>query len=205
VHACWKRWCLGSVAALMLLGGGMVAAAAPAPVGPGTPSLVQGVARALGVPPTKLEAAIRAAELERWNAFASANHIPEARAKAGRERIQNEPVTLTARFGGGAKRGLMTAAAGYLGLPPEQLAQELRSGKTLSEVTAAHGKSTDGLKAAVTAAAERELAARVQAGELAPDARDRMLEHLKAHMDELIHKRLHQAVPPTAGRPLLAG
>ncbi len=205
--ACWKRWCLGAVTVLMLLGGGLGAAAAPATTPSAPPTLLHGIARNLGVPAAKLEAAVRAAELERWNAFASAHHIPEARAKAIGERIRNEPLTLAVRFGGGAKRGLLTAAAGYLGLPREQLAQQLRQGKTLAELATAHGKTADGLKAAILASAEQDLNGRVQLGELTPAARDRMLNHLTQHIDEILQTRFRTgAGSPTSGvRPLRAG
>jgi len=190
----------------MLLGGGLGASAAPAAAGSTPPNLLQGVAQHLGVPAARLEAAVRAAELERWNAFASAHHVPETRAKAVSERIRTEPVTLTARFGGGAKRGLLSAAAGYLGLPQEQLAQELRQGKTLAEVASARGKTADGLKAAILASAEKDLEGRVQLGELTPEARDRMLGNLKQHIDDILQTRFRQGAPsPAGGRPLRAG
>lgn len=168
---------------------------------------MQGIAQNLGVSSAKLESAIRAAELERWNAFASAHHIPEKRAKAVSDRIRTAPVTLTARFGDSSRRGLLSAAAGYLGLSRDQLVQELRQGKSLAEVATAHGKTPDGLKAALLTAAGKDLQARVTAGDLTAETRDRMLANLKDHIDEILQGRFRSGseASGTHARPLRAG
>lgn len=190
--ACWKRWGLAAALALMLLAGGVPTAAAPAAGSP-VPTLLDGVAKNLGVPAARLEEAVRAAELERWNTFAGAHHVPEARAKAIGDRIRNAPLTLVVRFGGPGRQGILAAAAGYLGVPREQLAQELRSGKSLAEVAAARGKSAQGMREAILTAAERDLAGRVQEGQITPAARDRLLGNLKQQIDQILQTRFRGA------------
>ena len=49
------------------------------------------------------------------------------------------------------QRGLLPAAAAYLGVTPAALRTELRSGKSLAQIATAKGKSVDGLKAALVA------------------------------------------------------
>ncbi len=215
MHACWKRWCLGAVTAWLALASafesGALAAQIPAPVpaqvaaatpGPAAPTgqepppLLDTVARHLGVPAARLESAVRAAELERWNAFASAHHIPEERAKEVRDRIAHEPVVIAARFGNGGRRGLLGAAASYLGMQPAELMTQLRDGKSLADVAQARGKSTDGLKAAVIAAAKSEFDQRVQSGQMTAEARDRSLAKLQGHVDELIQHRFTPSPKP---------
>ena len=205
--ACWKRWCLGAATAWLAIAtiseSQALAAGAPPPAltrvagadtaqGPAPaaqPPFLDAVARHLGVPPARLEAAVRAAELERWNAFASAHHIPEERAKAIRERIEHDPVALAVRFGNGGRRTLLNAAAVYLGMPEAELMAELRGGKSLADIAQARGRSADGLKAAVLEAAKAELNGRVQAGVMSPQARDQTLSKLEGHLDELITHR----------------
>jgi len=52
----------------------------------------------------------------------------------------------------------LTAAAGYLGIPTEQLERELSSSGSLALLAQAHGKSTQGLIAAIVAARRAGLA-----------------------------------------------
>ena len=183
----------------------MTAAAAAQPATP--PTLLQGIAQNLGVPSAKLESAIRAAELERWNAFASAHHIPEKRSKAVSDRIRTAPVTLRAQFGDRSRHGLLGAAAGYLGLSRDQLVQELRQGKSLAEVATAHGKTADGLKAALLTAAGKDLEERVAAGDMTAETRDRLLTNLKDHIAEILQGRFRSGTGASGvqARPLRAG
>jgi hypothetical protein len=194
VRACWKRCCLGAVAALITLGTAVGAAAGPMAPAPQPAPLLEAVARHLGLPPARLEAAVRAAELERWNAFASAHHIPEERVREVQEEIARQPVTLVARFGSRGK-GVLAAAAAYLGLQPAELVAQLRQGKSLADVAAAAGKSTDGLKSAIYAAAQAELAGRVQAGTMTAEARQKALDELRVNLDAMIRQKL----PPGPG------
>lgn len=183
-----------------------VAGSGPAQA-PQAQPLLDAVARHLGVPTARLEAAVRAAEMERWNAFASAHHVPEERAKEIRDRIEHEPLALAARFGNGGRRTLLNAAAVYLGLPEADLMTQLRGGKSLADVAAAQGRSTTGLKAAVLAAAKADLNQRVQAGAMTPQARDQSLTKLEGHLDALIAHRFQTGDKPQSGdaRSLKAG
>src|SRR5205823_1732893 len=56
---------------------------------------------------------------------------------------------------GGAN--LLTTAATYIGVTEDQLRTELQSGKSLADVAVAHGKTRDGLIAALTQAATAEI------------------------------------------------
>ena len=51
----------------------------------------------------------------------------------------------------------LKTAADYLGLSVDELAQELRAGKSLAEIASAHGKSVSGLKQALIQAATADL------------------------------------------------
>lgn len=67
----------------------------------------------------------------------------------------------------GHRGGFIQAAATYLGLTPQQLFTQLRSGKTLAQVAdATSGKSSAGLIDALVAAAKKEIQAAVTGGKL---------------------------------------
>ena len=121
---------------------GVSAAAATTSAHPAT--LLSGVAAGLGIPPARLESAVRSAELQRWKAYASTHDVPAQRAAEIEQRIERQPLTLIARFGPSGGMGLLQAAAAYLGLSPQELGDRLREGKSLAEVAAAQGKSSEG-------------------------------------------------------------
>jgi hypothetical protein len=72
---------------------------------------------------------------------------------------------------GGAKQGaagvLLKAAAQYLGVSRAELVKDARAGQTLAQIATAHGKSVDGLEAAMLAALKTKLDAAVSAVKLA--------------------------------------
>lgn len=78
---------------------------------------------------------------------------------------------------------MMTAAADYLGLPPEELVDRLRSGQSLADVARAEGKTVAGLKDAMVTVMERRLA---ENSDLTPAQRTAMLTLMKSHLDAMI-------------------
>jgi hypothetical protein len=86
--------------------------------------------------------------------------------------------------GRGGPGDLLDAAATAIGISQDKLFDELRSGKTLSEVAKAHGKSFDDVKTAVTAALKKDLDAAVKNGDLTQSQADDMLSHLTEHLDD---------------------
>lgn len=66
----------------------------------------------------------------------------------------------------GAHMGPIAVAGAYLGIDRRTLRGELRSGATLAQIAAAHGKSLDGLIAAILAAQRAHLAAAVSSGKI---------------------------------------
>ncbi len=63
------------------------------------------------------------------------------------------------------------AAATYIGITEAQLRTELQAGKTLAEIAVAHGKTRDGLIAALTTAATAEITTLVDQKGVAPGPR----------------------------------
>jgi hypothetical protein len=85
------------------------------------------------------------------------------------------------------QRGLLPAAAAYLGVTPVALRTELRSGKSLAQVAAAKGKSVDGLETALVAAIKTKIAAAKAAGKLDAARADRLLQRAPQLVERLVN------------------
>jgi hypothetical protein len=93
-------------------------------------------------------------------------------------------------FGGfGLMAGIQDVTT-YLGLTPQALTTQLRSGKTLAEIATAQGKTVDGLKAAITTAVTTRLDAAVTAGKLTKDQETKALAALTAKLDDFVNGKL---------------
>ncbi len=92
----------------------------------------------------------------------------------------------------GARAGLQAvrqAVASALGISIDQLKQQRQSGKSLSEIAAAHGKSDQQLQAAIVSAAQGQLAARVKEGAITQEQADRFLQRLQARLPKLLEAK----------------
>src|SRR4051794_34946211 len=88
----------------------------------------------------------------------------------------------------GPQAGAAKAAATYIGISLDQLRTELKAGKSLADVAAAHGKTVAGLEAAIVADAKTHLDAAVAAGKLTADEAAQRLAKLQQHVDELVKR-----------------
>lgn len=93
--------------------------------------------------------------------------------------------------GGFRGSGSPTAAAEYLGLTARELREALSS-KTLAQVARDQGKSVDGLKAALRAAAEARLDEAVADDRIAADQRDALLERFDSQIGDVVN-----GIPPS--------
>jgi hypothetical protein len=96
-------------------------------------------------------------------------------------------------FGGFGGFGLMAGikdVTTYLGLTPQALMTQLRSGKTLADIATAQGKTADGLKAAITSAVTTQLDAAVTAGKLSKDQETKVLAGLTAKLDDFVNGKV---------------
>jgi hypothetical protein len=206
-----SRMILGALAVVAIVSGG-AAYAASRDDSPQARSqaIVDDAAGALGVDPTKLSAALKKALENQIDAQVTAGTLTKERADAIKKRIEDgtQPI-----FGFGGPRGHfgwggpagprgerfrfafagpgliggIRDVAGYLGLEPAELARQLSSGKSLADVAKAQGKTVDGLKAAITDAATKQLDAAVTAGRLSKDQETKALAELDSHLDDLVN------------------
>src|SRR2546426_7692854 len=92
--------------------------------------------------------------------FAAAAFLP-GDAPGTLAQIWDDTVGRSFQNGPGEKGSLSTAAATYIGITEAQLRTELGTDKSLADVAIAHGKTRDGLIAALTAAQQQSIAALV--------------------------------------------
>ena len=89
------------------------------------------------------------------------------------------------------------ASVDYLGLPADQVKQQLRAGKSLGEIAnATPGKSRDGLLKFLDDAAGKRIDAAVDAGKITKD----QAEQLRTKVDEAIVKIVDHSRTPKATR-----
>jgi hypothetical protein len=90
--------------------------------------------------------------------FAAAAFLPGGSAPAAISQVLDQTVGQLFGNGLGNKNSYFTAAATYIGITEAQLRTELGTDKSLADVAIAHGKTRDGLIAALAAAQQQQIA-----------------------------------------------
>src|SRR3989454_1273152 len=90
--------------------------------------------------------------------FAAAAFLPGGSAPAAVAQVWDQTVGQIFGNGIGNKGSYFTAAATYIGITEAQLRTELGTDKSLADVAVAHGKTRDGLIAALVAAQQQNIA-----------------------------------------------
>jgi hypothetical protein len=107
-------------------------------------------------------------------------------------------------FGRGPAGGMIEAGskavASYLGITQAQLRSALVSGKSLAQIAQAHGKTTDGLVAAIVAAAKTRLDKAVAAGHLTSTQEQAILGKLDNVVKVLVTHSPQQMLQHRFGR-----
>jgi hypothetical protein len=85
------------------------------------------------------------------------------------------------------KSGPLDAAATYIGASVTDIQADLKAGKTLAQIATAHGKTVDGLVAALTAQAKTNLDAAVTAGRITAAQEQTLLANVTARVTDLVN------------------
>jgi hypothetical protein len=113
---------------------------------------------------------------------------PRADALERRARQRQGGGSLGQRLGGGGGRGGVVTAQ-YLGINRSMLRRELDSGRSLAEIaSSAPGRSVDGLRAAIMAAARERLAHAVADGWISSEEARRRLDDLPGRIDAVLER-----------------
>jgi hypothetical protein len=157
---------------------------------------VNDVAGRLGVTPTALQSAFKAALKDQVEAAVTAGTLTRAQADAIEARIASGEMPMfggPGGPGGGMHHGGhgLAAAATYLGLTEAQLRTQLESGKTLADIArATSGKNVDGLIQAMVAAEKTELAQAVQSGRLTAAQEQQILSQLTQRVTDMVNGKM---------------
>jgi len=184
-----KSLVLGVAGALAVAGGGAGLAATRGDSNE-SQAVIDDAAQRLGIEPSALTNALKAALKDRIDAAVAAGRLTKAQGDALKARIDagNVPFLF-----GGLHRGPfghlleLDAAASYLGLTEAQLETQLAGGKTLAQVATDRGKSVDGLVDAMTADVKRRVDAAVAAGRLTRAQADQVLEDVKQRITDRVN------------------
>ena len=114
--------------------------------------------RVNGIQPAKALLVAAVIGLGLSGGFAAAALLPGGSAPAAISQVWDQTVGQMFGNGLGNKGSYFTAAATYIGISEAQLRTELGTDKSLADVAVAHGKTRDGLIAALTAAQQQDIA-----------------------------------------------
>jgi hypothetical protein len=203
----------------------------PTPNAPGKPGVARSapmetfinkLAGRLGVTPDKLKTEVKNVQKEMVDEAVAAGRISKEAGDKLKERIDaGQPVFPRAGPGGPGRPGApgkpgqpgrpgplfpglqveMKAIADFLGMTPQELGQELRSGKSLAQVAQAKGKSRDELKAFLVNQAKTRLDKAVADGKLTRERADAMLKRFEQQVDQLIDRIFTPGQGPRGDRP----
>lgn len=184
-------------AAVSLVGTG----AALADDAPKQPTLIDAVAAKLGLTPAQMQAAFKAALVERVDAKVAEGRLTPEQAARLKERIANaQGLGLGARKAFhqhakafkarlAAKTKQLGPVAELLKTTPAELRAELRAGKSLAEIAAAKGVSKTELVTAITAPVKERLAKAVASGRLTQARADELAQRLTERVTKLIDQK----------------
>jgi hypothetical protein len=204
---------LGIVASAVVAAGSAVAATRLESPKARSQAVIRDAAGRLHVSPGALSGALEQALDDQVDAAVAAGRLTKAQGAALRARIDSGRLPLLGRFGFrriGAASGFglrpelfgagPDAVTSYLGIAREQLRRALASGKTLAQIAREHGKTADGLVAALVAAAKSNLDLAVTAQRLSSARERAILARLQALFAGLVNRPL-PALPPSRVRP----
>ena len=185
----------GAVALAAVAGAGAAVAASHAWSGSDRrQAIIDNVAGRLGVTPSALQDAFKAALKDQVEAAVKAGTLTREQADAIEARIA---AGQGLGFGGlGGPRGIggmhrggekLTAAAKYLGLTEAELRTRLQSGKSLADVAKAQGKTVEGLVQAMKDAEKAELDKAVQSGKLTAAQEKQILTNLEQRLTDMVN------------------
>ena len=155
------------------------------------------VAEKLGVTPEQLRQGIKDAALDAVNQAEESGKITADQAAKARERInsgkgagaflrhRNERTERMHRL----RAGIIESASTALGMTPDELKVQLKSGNSIADVAAEQGVSLDAVKAQIMSDAGAKAAGAVAKGRFSQEKADELLAKLAGRLDELLNKR----------------
>jgi hypothetical protein len=178
-------------------------------------SILTDAAKRLNVTPDALRSALGAAEDSQLDQAVKDGELTQAQADAIKARRAKDGSVLGGPGVGGphggpggpgrgfggpglmfkmGPGGALDAAATALGLQRDDLVTKLRDGKSIADVAKDQNKSLDDVKKAITDGVTKELDQAVSDKKLTSAQRDKILQELSDHLDDLVNR-----TPPAGG------
>ena len=184
---------IGATTLLAAAGGGVAVAAS----GTGSSSqenkaVIDDAAKQLGIPSSKLSGALKQALANQVDAAVAAGRLTKDQGAELKQRLESGDFPLIGGLhrGGGHHFGFfggLDAAAEYIGVTETELRTQLENGQSLAQVAKDHGKTADGLVAALVADAKQKLDTAVSAKRLTQAQANEMLSGLNERITNLVN------------------
>lgn len=195
-----------ATSALAAVGGGVAVAATSAD--DPRDAIIERAAERLDVSPEKLRSALQGAVADQLDEAVRAGRLTREQAERIKQAVRERGVPLAVPVPGGPRHHhhalfgpALEIAADYLGIEQDELRRRLGNGRTLAQVARAEGKSVDGLKDALVAAARERLDRAVKDGRLTDKQRDRLVARIERQTAALVTGKLPR--PPKGTPPAL--
>jgi hypothetical protein len=194
-----KKFVIAATGLVMLGGAAGAVAATQSSSSPSAQAqaYLNDLAGRLGVTPTALSAAVKAADSDQIDAALAAGRLTQAEASALKARIQaSAGVPLlgrglglgASRFGGGFG-DLYSEAATYLGVSESTLRADLQAGQSLAAIASATpDRSVDGLKTAIVNAETTQLNTAASDDRITNQQETQRLADLSSRIDALLQR-----------------
>lgn len=156
----------------------------------------------LGISFDQLKQAIKTTELQIVDEMAADGKLSPDQAQKLKDKINSGQGLGLGRFLGayhrgridGArlqrlKAGIVRSAATAIGVQPRDLVKELKAGKSIADVAAAHNVSLDTVKAQITSDVQAKLNDAVSKGTITQAKADQLLQQLTAKLDDILNKK----------------
>ena len=185
----------GLVAGLAVAGGGgAVAATQLHDYSAESKAVVADAAKRLGVTPSQLSSALKAAIEKQIDAAVADGRITKEQAAELKQRVESGDFPLVGiggppmfdHHGGFGPGPSLDAAASYLGVSETELRAQLESGKSLADLAKAHGESVDGLVDAMVAEERNELDRAVEDGRITRAQETQILSDLRTRIASMV-------------------
>jgi hypothetical protein len=170
-------------------------------------SFIAELAKNLGITEQQLRDALKKTSLDKLDKLVADGKLTQDAADKIKSRIEDGtaplfglggegrghrggPDTMGGGFGLAGAGADAKAVADFLGTTPQQIGQDLASGKTPAEVAQAHGKSRDDLKQFVIDQSNTRIQQAVDAGKLTTDKATELKNQVASNVDKWLDSKL---------------
>jgi polyhydroxyalkanoate synthesis regulator phasin len=159
------------------------------------------VAQNLNVSPDQLRAAVKDAALQTVDEQVAAGKLTQEQGDRIKAAINSGKYPVLARLFQAretirrqVERGIVVSSAKAIGIAPQGLASQLKSGKSIADVASEHNVSLDTVKSQITSDFQAKLDQLVQDGKITQTQADSAMQKLQANLDKILNH--HRADGP---------